>query len=64
MTGFEPIVTALSAAFTAGVLGYLWHVVRRGHRPRGNPELAAKGMREAPYERLDNIMSGRRAKAG
>ncbi|WP_370163085.1 hypothetical protein [Limimaricola soesokkakensis] len=53
--GYEPLLTLISAAFTAGVLGYLWYVVRAGARKRGNPELAARATREAPYHRLAQI---------
>ncbi|MCP1169013.1 type II toxin-antitoxin system Phd/YefM family antitoxin [Limimaricola litoreus] len=53
--GYEPLLTLVSAIFTAGVLGYLWYVVRAGARKRGNPELAAKAKREAPYQRLAEL---------
>lgn len=56
--GYEPLLTLISAAFTAGVLGYLWYVVRAGARKRGNPELAARAMRDAPYHRLDDLGLG------
>ncbi|PSK87547.1 hypothetical protein CLV79_10226 [Limimaricola soesokkakensis] len=52
MMGYEPLLTLVSAIFTAGVLVYLWYVVRSGARKRGNPELAAKAMREPPFHRL------------
>lgn len=57
--GYEPLLTLIAALFTGGVLGYLWCVVHSGARRRGNPDLAAKAMREAPYHLLARIGWGK-----
>jgi heme/copper-type cytochrome/quinol oxidase subunit 2 len=52
MLSFELILVLVSAVFTAVVVGYLFYVLWSVSRKLGDPELAARGMREAPYHLL------------
>lgn len=58
MTAFEIVFNIVAGSVTLASLLYLCHILRTfGRDPTNNPELVEKFCREAPYERLKEVMS-------